>query len=120
MSQSPSTAAEGALSAGALAFIPSLLQTHHDVSLATAGGIAAFYAVGGFLYAWNDFFFALILTRTDARTAPVAVVNFMNYEGWEWGKIAAGGSLVMAPVLIFSMMVRRYLVSGLTAGAVKG
>jgi multiple sugar transport system permease protein len=73
-----------------------------------------------FLYAWNDFFFALILTRTDARTAPVAVVNFMNYEGWEWGKIAAGGSLVMAPVLIFSLAVRRYLVSGLTAGAVKG
>ncbi len=52
--------------------------------------------------------------------APVAVVNFMNYEGWEWGKIAAGGSLVMAPVLIFSLAVRRYLVSGLTAGAVKG
>jgi multiple sugar transport system permease protein len=50
----------------------------------------------------------------------VAVVNFMNYEGWEWGKIAAGGSLVMAPVLVFSMLVRRYLVSGLTAGAVKG
>ena len=62
----------------------------------------------------------LILTRTNARTAPVAVVNFMNYEGWEWGKIAAGGSLVMAPVLIFSLGVRRYLVSGLTAGAVKG
>ena len=55
-----------------------------------------------------------------AWTAPVAVVNFMNYEGWEWGKIAAGGSLVMAPVLIFSLAVRRYLVSGLTAGAVKG
>jgi multiple sugar transport system permease protein len=52
--------------------------------------------------------------------APVAVVNFMNYEGWEWGKIAAGGSPVMAPVLIFSPVVRRYLLSGLTAGAVKG
>src|SRR5215813_15270343 len=64
-------------------------------------GIAA-TAILCFLYAWNDFFFALILTRTNARTAPVAVVNFMNYEGWEWGKIAAGGSLVMAPVLIFS------------------
>jgi multiple sugar transport system permease protein len=82
-------------------------------------GIAA-TAILCFLYAWNDFFFALILTRTAARTAPVAVVNFMNYEGWEWGKIAAGGSLVMAPVLIFSLAVRRYLVSGLTAGAVKG
>jgi multiple sugar transport system permease protein len=82
-------------------------------------GVAA-TAILCFLYAWNDFFFALILTRTNARTAPVAVVNFMNYEGWEWGKIAAGGSLVMAPVLIFSLAVRRYLVSGLTAGAVKG
>jgi multiple sugar transport system permease protein len=82
-------------------------------------GIAA-TSILCFLYAWNDFFFALILTRTNARTAPVAVVNFMNYEGWEWGKIAAGGSLVMAPVLIFSLAVRRYLVSGLTAGAVKG
>jgi multiple sugar transport system permease protein len=84
-----------------------------------APGIAA-TAILCFLYAWNDFFFALILTRTNARTAPVAVVNFMNYEGWEWGKIAAGGSLVMAPVLIFSLAVRRYLVSGLTAGAIKG
>jgi multiple sugar transport system permease protein len=84
-----------------------------------APGIAA-TAILCFLYAWNDFFFALILTRTGARTAPVAVVNFMNYEGWEWGKIAAGGSLVMAPVMIFSLAVRRYLVSGLTAGAVKG
>jgi multiple sugar transport system permease protein len=84
-----------------------------------APGIAA-TAILCFLYAWNDFFFALILTRTNARTAPVAVVNFMNYEGWEWGKIAAGGSLVMAPVLVFSFAVRRYLVSGLTAGAVKG
>jgi multiple sugar transport system permease protein len=84
-----------------------------------APGIAA-TSILCFLYAWNDFFFALILTRTNARTAPVAVVNFMNYEGWEWGKIAAGGSLVMAPVLIFSLAVRRYLVSGLTAGAVKG
>ena len=36
----------------------------------------------------------------------------MNYEGWEWGKIAAGGSMVMVPVLIFSLAVRRYLVSG--------
>jgi hypothetical protein len=42
-----------------------------------------------------------------ARTAPVAVVNFMNYEGWEWRKIAVGDSLVMAPVLVFSLAVRR-------------
>jgi multiple sugar transport system permease protein len=53
-------------------------------------------------------------------TAPVAVVNFMNYEGWEWGRIAAGGTMVMLPVLVFSLVVRRFLIGGLTAGAVKG
>lgn len=73
-----------------------------------------------FLYSWNDFFFALTLTRNSAMTAPVEVVNFMNYEGWEWGKIAAGGTLIMAPVLVFSLLMRKYLVAGMTAGAVKG
>ena len=53
-------------------------------------------------------------------TAPVAIVNFMNYEGWEWGRIAAGGTMVMLPVLVFSFLVRRYLVHGLTGGALKG
>jgi multiple sugar transport system permease protein len=48
------------------------------------------------------------------------VVNFMNYEGWEWGKIAAGGTLIMVPVLAFSLLMRKYLVAGMTAGAVKG
>jgi multiple sugar transport system permease protein len=61
---------------------------------------------------------ALILTRAKAMTAPVAIVNFMQYEGWEWGKIAAGGTLVMLPVVVFSVFVRRYLVRGLTAGGV--
>jgi multiple sugar transport system permease protein len=42
----------------------------------------------------------------------------MQYEGWEWGKIAAGGTLVMLPVVVFSVFVRRYLVRGLTAGGV--
>ncbi|MCY4452394.1 MAG: carbohydrate ABC transporter permease [Immundisolibacterales bacterium] len=82
-------------------------------------GLAA-TAILCFLFAWNDFFFALILTRTEATTAPVAVVNFMNYEGWEWGKIAAGGTMVMLPVLVFSILVRKFLVRGLTAGAIKG
>ena len=73
-----------------------------------------------FVFSWNDFFFALILTRSQAMTAPVAVVNFMNYMGWDWGRIAAGGTMVMLPVLLFSLAVRRYLVSGMMAGAVKG
>lgn len=84
-----------------------------------APGITA-TAILCFLFSWNDFFFALILTRTEAITAPVAVVNFLNYEGWEWGKIAAGSTLVLLPVLAFSLLVRKYLVAGLGAGAVRG
>ena len=72
-----------------------------------------------FIMSWNDFFFALILTRTNAMTAPVAIVNFMQYAGWEWGKIAAAGVLVLLPVLAFTLLTRRYLVRGLTAGGVK-
>jgi multiple sugar transport system permease protein len=85
----------------------------------TGPGLAA-TAILCFLFSWNDFFFALILTRTEATTAPVAIVNFLNYEGWEWGKIAAGGTMVMLPVLVFSLVVRRFLISGMSAGAVKG
>lgn len=85
--------------------------------LAAPGLVAT--AILCFILSWNDFFFALILTRTDAMTAPVAIVNFMQYAGFEWGKIAAGGVSVMLPVLAFTVLVRRYLVSGLTSGGVK-
>ncbi|MCT9124849.1 carbohydrate ABC transporter permease [Cupriavidus gilardii] len=83
-----------------------------------APGVAA-TAVLCFIFSWNDFFYALILTRTNAVTAPVAIVNFLQYEGWEWTKIAAGGTLVMLPVVAFTLLVRKYLVRGLTAGGVK-
>src|ERR1700752_5052859 len=95
-------------------------QGFYRIILPLSGPGLAATAILCFLFAWNDFFFALILTRTEAMTAPVAVVNFMNYEGWEWGRIAAGGTMIMLPVLVFSFVVRRYLVSGLTGGAIKG
>ncbi|MGH9201026.1 MAG: carbohydrate ABC transporter permease, partial [Vicinamibacterales bacterium] len=85
----------------------------------TGPGIAA-TAIFCFLLAWNDFFYALVLTRSRAMTAPVAIVNFMNYAGWDWGRITAGSIIVAMPVVAFSLLVRRYLVSGITAGAVKG
>jgi multiple sugar transport system permease protein len=88
--------------------------------LPLAGPGLATTAIFCFLFAWNDFFFALVLTRSQAQMAPVAIVNFMNYEGWEWGKIAAGGTMIMLPVVAVSLLVRRYLIRGLTAGALKG
>ena len=94
-------------------------QAFWSVSLPlTAPGLAA-TAVLCFIFSWNDFFYALILTRTNAITAPVAIVNFLQYEGWEWTKIAASGTLVMFPVVVFTVLVRKYLVRGLTGGGIK-
>lgn len=61
-----------------------------------------------------------MISRSAARTAPLAIVNFMAYEGTEWGRVAAGAVLVLLPVLIFSLVARRFLVRGLLVGAVKG
>jgi multiple sugar transport system permease protein len=94
-------------------------QAFWRISLPLAAPGLAATAVLCFIFSWNDFFYALILTRTRAITAPVAIVNFLQYEGWEWTKIAAGGTLVMFPVLIFTVLVRKYLVHGLTAGGIK-
>lgn len=52
-------------------------------------------------------------------TAPVVVDYFRNYDGWKWGRIAAGGTMAMLPVLVFSIVVRKFLTRGMTAGAVK-
>lgn len=85
----------------------------------SAPGLAT-TAIFTFLLSWNDFFYSLLLTRSEAVTAPVAIVNFMNYESWEWGKVAAAATMIMLPVVALSVVVRKYLVRGLTAGAVKG
>lgn len=85
----------------------------------SAPGLAT-TAIFTFLLSWNDFFYSLLLTRSEAITAPVAIVNFMNYESWEWGKVAAAATVIMLPVVVLSVVVRKYLVKGLTAGALKG
>jgi len=84
-----------------------------------APGMAA-VAVFTFIASWNEFFFALIFTRNQVKTAPVALVGFMSFEGINWGPLAAAGLLVLAPVFFFAVFVLKYLVSGLSMGAVKG
>jgi multiple sugar transport system permease protein len=90
------------------------------IALPLAAPGLATTAIFTFLLSWNDFFYSLLLTRSEAITAPVAIVNFMNYESWEWGKVAAAATMIMLPVVALSVVVRKYIVRGLTAGAVKG
>ena len=85
----------------------------------TAPGLAA-TAILSFIYCWNEFLYAVILTGRDARTLPVTITSFMTNKAILWGRIAASGSLVLVPVLIFALLAQRYLVRGLSRGAIKG
>ena len=71
--------------------------------------------------AWNEFLFALILTQTGAAsTLPVAIASRVTQYEIKWGVMAAAGVIAMLPVLIFAGLTQRYLVRGLSLGAVKG
>jgi len=84
-----------------------------------APGLAA-TAILTFIMAWNEFLLALILTSREARTLPVAIVGFLAYEGADWGLVSSGSVLVMAPIVVFTLLIRKYLVQGLVGGALKG
>lgn len=85
--------------------------------LATPGVIVG--AILSFIFSWNEMLFALILTRSEARTAPVAATSFMSGYDLPWGVIMATGTIIVVPVIVFAMLVSRHLVRGLTLGAVK-
>lgn len=74
-----------------------------------------------FLTAWDEFFFALILTSTvAAKTVPVAIAEFTGRYVVDVGGMMTGGVLAAIPPVLLSLIFQRYIVSGLTAGAVKG
>jgi multiple sugar transport system permease protein len=74
-----------------------------------------------FVFAWNEYLFAMIFTTNRAKTAPLILSELMGaVDGTEWGVLFAGVTLQLVPVVLLVTLARRYLISGLTAGAVKG
>jgi multiple sugar transport system permease protein len=86
--------------------------------MARAGLFAT--AVFTFVFAWNDFIFALVLTRTEVITYPVQVTHYFGGQSNFWAKIAAMSVLGTLPVFMAVAMLQRYLVRGISMGAVKG
>lgn len=82
-------------------------------------GVAA-AAILAFIFSWNQFMFAVVLSGRKTATVPVAVFNFLSYGSNNWGQIAAAAVTITLPVVVISMFVQRWIVTGLTAGAVKG
>jgi multiple sugar transport system permease protein len=81
-------------------------------------GLAA-AGVLGFILAWNEFLFALILTGPTTATIPVALSALQSQNGVQIAEVSAGVVLGVAPLLVASRFVQRYLVRGLTFGAIK-
>jgi multiple sugar transport system permease protein len=72
------------------------------------------------VFAWNEYVFAMIFTTRHARTAPVVIGEMLGtVEGVQWGVIFAAATVQLVPVLALVVALQRYLVAGLTAGAVK-
>ena len=71
------------------------------------------------IFSWNEFLFALILTGGLSRTLPVAIPGLVTPAGTYWGEVMAVATVITVPILIFATAVRKYLVRGLTFGAVK-
>jgi multiple sugar transport system permease protein len=84
-----------------------------------APGIAV-AAILGFIASWNNFIFVLILGGGNTTTLPMAVYNFMVYENIQFGPLAASAALITLPIVVLALFVQRYLVAGLSMGAVKG
>jgi multiple sugar transport system permease protein len=83
-------------------------------------GLAA-TAVFCLIVSWNEFLFALVLTQTDAAmTLPVGIAGRVTQYEIKWGVMSAAGVVAMMPILIFALAMQRYLVRGLSLGAVKG
>lgn len=82
-------------------------------------GIAA-AAILAFIFSWNEFVFALVLTSSEqSQTLPIAVSLFVADDFVDWAHLAAGGMIAALPGILFGLFFQRYIVSGLTQGAVK-
>jgi multiple sugar transport system permease protein len=83
-------------------------------------GLAA-TAVFCLIVCWNEFLFALVLTQTDAAiTLPVGIAGRVTQYEIKWGVMSAAGAVAMMPILVFALAMQKYLVRGLSLGAVKG
>jgi multiple sugar transport system permease protein len=76
-------------------------------------------AILSFIMCWNEFLFALVLTGGSTKTVPVALAAMITHRGVLIGKMSAGTVIAIIPMIIISLFVKKYLVKGLTLGAIK-
>jgi len=88
------------------------------VPLARSGMATA--SILAFIFSWNNFMFALVLSDNDTRTLPVSLFNFISYASIDWGALMAASVAVTVPIMVFALFTQKHIVAGLTSGATKG
>jgi multiple sugar transport system permease protein len=83
-----------------------------------ATGIVA-TAIFCLIFAWNEYAFAVLLTSGEAQTAPPFIPIIIGEGGQDWPAVAAATTLFLLPILVFTVMLRRHLLRGITFGAVR-
>ena len=73
-----------------------------------------------FIFSWNNFMFSQVLSMEKTRTLPIAVYNFLSYASVDWGGVMAAAVAIVTPAIILTMFFQKYVIKGLTVGAVKG
>jgi multiple sugar transport system permease protein len=86
--------------------------------LSTPGLVSV--AIFSFVFAWNEFLYALMLTNFDAITLPVLIAGQNNTRGIQWWYISALTLAAVTPVVLIGLFLERYITRGLVAGALKG
>lgn len=76
-------------------------------------------AILNFVFCWNEFFFALIISGNNTRTVPVMLTSLIGLMGVDWVKMSAAGTLAIIPTIILALLAQKYLVKGLMLGAIK-
>jgi len=89
-----------------------------EFSVKTSGIVVA--AILSFIFSWNYFLFALVLSGVETKTAIVASFNFIGEGVTNWGALMAAAVVIALPPLVLTLIIQRRLVGGLAAGAVKG
>lgn len=90
------------------------------IALPLVGSGIAVAAILAFVFSWNYFLFALVLSNGDTKTLIAAAFNFVGEGSTDWGALMAAATLIALPPLVLATLVQRWLVAGLTLGAVKG
>ena len=96
------------------------MQAFLQIVIPLSGPGLAAVAIFAFVFSWNEFLYALMLTNFDAITIPVLIAGMNNTRGVQWWYISALTLFAVTPVILIGLFLERFIEKGLVAGAVKG